>query len=216
MPSTRKKPARRGKVDSHRADTPKLELQNALEPPRVGSALSAIRQREGLSLDGLARQSGVSKSMLSQIERGRTNPTVAIVWRLAHALGVDTAELLHAGGRGAGQPLVFMPESQTPAMRSADDRSELRILGPVELAGRFEWYELILQPEGALRSEPHEAGAREHLTVLSGAVHVHSGEQSRIVLAQQTVRYAADAPHAIVNEGKTKATAMLVVVHPKQ
>jgi quercetin dioxygenase-like cupin family protein len=52
--------------------------------------------------------------------------------------------------------------------------------------------------------------------VLSGAVHVHSGEQSRIVLAQQTVRYAADAPHAIVNEGKTKATAMLVVVHPKQ
>ena len=53
------------------------------QPPRVGSALARLRQLHSLSLDELSRQSGVSKSMLSQIERGQANPTVAVVWRLA-------------------------------------------------------------------------------------------------------------------------------------
>jgi transcriptional regulator with XRE-family HTH domain len=214
-PPIRKRSSVRSRVEPRQVDVERLAAEKAPEPPRVGVALALFRQRSGLSLDGLARQSGVSKSMLSQIERGRTNPTVAIVWRLAHALGVDTAELLQGGeGLAARQPLVLMPEGHTPTMRSSDGRCELRILGPVELAGRFEWYELILQPQGALRSEPHETGAREHLTVLSGSVHVHSGDQSRVVAAQQTVRYAADAPHSIVNESKTRVTAILVVLHP--
>jgi transcriptional regulator with XRE-family HTH domain len=57
------------------------------EPPRVGAALQALRGSRGLSLDDLSKRAGVSKSMLSQIERNQANPTVAVVWRLANALG---------------------------------------------------------------------------------------------------------------------------------
>jgi transcriptional regulator with XRE-family HTH domain len=70
------------------------------DPPQVGARLAALRQRRGQSLDELSRQAGVSKSMLSQIERNQANPTVAVVWRLAAALGVTVADLLD-GGRAA-------------------------------------------------------------------------------------------------------------------
>jgi XRE family transcriptional regulator, regulator of sulfur utilization len=184
-------------------------------PPSVGAALAALRQGEGLSLDGLARQSGVSKSMLSQIERDKTNPTVAVVWRLANALGVEVADLLGTGAKSAAHAISLVPKSQTPSMRSPDEKCELRVLGPVELAGRFEWYELTIQPGGALRSEPHLPGSREHLTVLSGSLSVMSGDKQQQVAAAETVRYAADVQHAIVNEGRASAVALLVVLHPR-
>ena len=186
-----------------------------LAPPSVGVALAALRQSAGLSLDALARQSGVSKSMLSQIERNKTNPTVGVVWRLAQALGVEVAELLGGSTRGPQHTINLVPKSQTPSMRTADEKCELRILGPVELAGRFEWYEITLQPGGALRSEAHPPGSREHLTVLSGQVSVSSGDRAQHVVAEETARYAADVPHAIVNEGKVRAVALLVVLHPR-
>jgi XRE family transcriptional regulator, regulator of sulfur utilization len=183
-------------------------------PPSVGAALASLRQSEGLSLDALARQSGVSKSMLSQIERDKTNPTVAVVWRLAQALGVEVSELL--GGVRTGQHTInLVPKSQTPSMRTADGKCELRILGPVELAGRFEWYEITLQPGGALRSEAHPPGSREHLTVLNGLVTISSGDRTQPVIVGETARYAADVPHAIVNEAKAQAIALLVVLHPR-
>ena len=181
----------------------------------MGAALAALRQGEGLSLDALARQSGVSKSMLSQIERDRTNPTVAVVWRLAQALGVEVAELLGGGSRATQHSITLVPKSQTPSMGTADQKCELRILGPVELAGRFEWYEITLQPGGALRSEAHPPGSREHLTVLTGRVRVSSGDRTQHVVAEETARYAADVPHAIINEGKSRAVALLVVLHPR-
>jgi transcriptional regulator with XRE-family HTH domain len=152
------------------------------EPPRVGDTLAALRQAQALSLDELSRKAGVSKSMLSQIERAQANPTVAVVWRLANALGV---------------PL-----------------GELRILGPIELAGQFEWYALSLKVAGALESQAHENGTREHLTVLSGLLDVEAGDETQRLKPGETARYAVDRPHAIRNVGKTAASAWMVVVHP--
>ncbi len=53
-----------------------------------------LRLARGLTLEDLSRIAGVSKSMLSQIEREKANPTIAITWRLANALGVQIGELL--------------------------------------------------------------------------------------------------------------------------
>jgi transcriptional regulator with XRE-family HTH domain len=185
----------------------------APQPPRVGAALAALRGARALSLDTLSRQAGVSKSMLSQIERGQANPTVAVVWRLASALGVGLGELL--GEQRACEPLLStVPAHATPILASPDSKCELRILGPIDLAGRFEWYALTVQAGGTLDSQPHEPGSREHLTVLSGTLGVHAGEESARLRHGETARYAVDVPHRIHNAGKTVAQALLVVVHP--
>lgn len=184
-----------------------------LEPPRVGAALQALRGSRGLSLDDLSKRAGVSKSMLSQIERNQANPTVAVVWRLANALGVEMGELL--GTERAATPAIeTVPAHATPGLTSPDGLCKLRILGPIELAGQFEWYELSVQPGGVLDSQAHEPGSREHLSVLTGSLEVTAQGVTSRLKAGETARYAVDGPHAIRNAGKSAATALLVVLHP--
>jgi len=107
-----------------------------------------------------------------------------------------------------------VPAHATPALRSPDGLCELRILGPIELAGQFEWYELSMKPGGALVSQPHGPGSREHLTVLSGTLEVDAGPSHSRLKTGETARYAVDQPHAIRNLARGAATALLVVVHP--
>lgn len=183
------------------------------EPPRVGAALAALREQQALSLDELSRRAGVSKSMLSQIERAQANPTVAVVWRLANALGVPLAELLDAAPRPVPPAISTLAAHDTPTLRGRDPGCELRILGPLALAGRFEWYELTLQPGAALVSEAHEPGTQEHLSVLSGRIALQAGDAQALLAEGETARYAADGPHALRNAGSQPARAMLVVLH---
>jgi XRE family transcriptional regulator, regulator of sulfur utilization len=170
------------------------------------------RQALGMSLEDLARKSGVSKSMLSQIERNQANPTVALVWRLANALGVSIADLLEMA-QESPPALQVLAAHATPALKSPDGKCELRILGPLETAGQFEWYELNVQPGGVLESQPHEPGSREHLTVLTGTLEVQAGAESTRLKLGETARYAVDIAHAIRNPAKSAASAVLVVMH---
>jgi transcriptional regulator with XRE-family HTH domain len=183
------------------------------EPPRVGDTLAALRQAGSLSLEELSRKAGVSKSMLSQIERGQANPTVAVVWRLANALNVGMGELLGNTPLPGPAAIELLPAHAAPAIRSPDGLCELRILGPIALAGQFEWYALSVQPGGALESQAHEDGTQEHLSVVSGSFEVQSGERVQRLKNGETARYAADRPHGIRNPGKTAASGWLVVVH---
>ena len=183
-----------------------------LEPPRVGATLQSLRQAQGLSLDELSRRAGVSKSMLSQIERNQANPTVAVVWRLANALRVELSELL-GGERPAAPSIEMVAVHATPGLSSPDGLCRLRILGPIDLAGNFEWYELTVQPGGALESAAHEPGSREHLSVLSGELEVTALGSRQMVKTGETARYAVDGAHAIRNLSKKAATALLVVLH---
>lgn len=184
------------------------------EPPRVGDTLAMLRQRAALSLDALSRQAGVSKSMLSQIERGQANPTVAVVWRLANALNVGMGELLGAAAPTGPATIELLAAHAAPAIRSPDGLCELRILGPIALAGQFEWYALSMQSGGALQSLAHEDGTQEHLTAMAGMLEVLAGDQVQRLKTGETARYAADRPHTIRNVGKSPVSAWLVVVHP--
>ena len=189
----------------------RLPARSANQPPRIGAALASLRETRALSMDALSKRSGVSKSMLSQIERQRANPTVAVVWRLANALGVPLTQLL--GSIEAGDSAAIQPVRgpSVPVMRSKDGKCELRVVSPVELAGRFEWYQLIMQPGGVLASEAHTAGTREHLTVVAGRIEVRSGNRQALGAALDTLRYPADVAHQLHNVGRSRATGLLVV-----
>lgn len=192
--------------------SPRPTRRTVAEPPPLGGRLQQQRLGAGLSLDELSRRAGVSKSMLSQIERNQTNPTVAVVWRLATALEIAVAELL--GERRSAEPAIaLLPEHQLPSLRSPDGRCHLRILGPIELAGQFEWYELSVQPGGELDSQSHAQGAREHLSVLSGSLEVTVDGQVTVLRSGETARYVADQNHCIRNRGRGVAQAVLVVAY---
>ena len=181
-------------------------------PPEVGATLQKLRLERGLTLEDLSRTAGVSKSMLSQIEREKANPTIAVAWRLANALGVSMAELLSSEAP-APDPVRVMESHETPTLPGEHAGYVLRILGPMELAGKYEWYELTLAAGGALVSNSHDPGATEHLTVLQGSVEVEVDNFRRKLKTGATARYDADKNHAIRNTGKTEAKALLIVIH---
>lgn len=174
---------------------------------RLAASLKAARRSKGLSLDAVAKLSGVSRSMVSQIERGESSPTVATLWNLTQALHVDFAGLLE----GRATPGVeVMRAGAVPLIEGRGVGVRIRILSPAEAAGAHEVYDLSFAAGGALVSEPHGPGCREHLTVLEGALSVTSGEDEERIGPGDTARYAADRPHAIRAEGGG-ARALLVV-----
>lgn len=180
----------------------------------VASRLKELRRERRLSLQELAEVSGVSRSLLSEIERGETNPTLATLWNLTQALNVDIAALVGAPeGEGKRGSVEVHLAAQVPKIETPSTKSVLKILSPPHLAGRFEWYLLELAAGGHLTSPPHHAGTQEHLTVLAGRVRVISQDTEALLKAGDVVRYRADVAHKILAEGGA-AQALLVVITP--
>ena len=180
-------------------------------PPRVGEQIQRLRAERRMTLDDLSRAAGVSKSMLSEIERDKANPTIAVAWRLTNALGVSLDSLF--APQKAPEAIAVSGPHDIPTLSGHEAKYQLRVWGPIELAGKFEWYELTLQPGGALVSNAHEPGTREHLTVLQGSIDIEAASTTKRLKAADTARYVADEPHAIRNAGKGEAKALLVVIH---
>ncbi len=168
---------------------------------RLAASLREARKARGLSLDAVAKLSGVSRSMVSQIERGESSPTVATLWNLTQALQVDFAGLLE--GKPAPGIEVTRASAAPVIARSAGVR--IRILSPAEAVGEHEVYDLAFEAGAALISDPHSAGCREHLTVIEGEMTVTSGEEDETLGPGDTARYAADRPHAIRAMGAARA-----------
>ncbi len=185
-------------------------------PPDVGRKIKSLRTQEKLTLDQLAQRSGISKSMLSQIERGLTNPTLATLWGLTQSLGIDIATLLEDSTAGAPEdPAIdLMRSHQTPEIQSADGKCTLRILGPIGLVAKTEWYDMRLEANGMLESEGHGSGTVEHLTVLDGELTIRVGADEQNLATGDTARYDADKPHFIENKGQSSARAVMMVMTP--
>jgi len=157
--------------------------------------LKEARRAQGLSLEAVANLSGVSRSMVSQIERGESSPTIATLWNLTRALQVDFAGLLEA--KDAQDKIDVLRCDDVPKIENIGHGCRIRILSPPEEAGGHEVYDIRFDTGGALNSQPHTRGAMEQLTVLDGDITVTSGNAQNQLQAGDTARYAADVDHSI-------------------
>lgn len=180
--------------------------------PKLGAAMKQRRKALGLNLNQLAELSSVSRSMLSEIERGNANPTFTSLWNITQALGISIDELTQLSLDQSEPALEHQSAQNTPRMLSEDGGCELRALNPIATATEFEWYELIVKPGSALNSDAHSSGTQEHLSVIQGQLEVTLSEQRNAsAVAGETLRYNADLQHSIRNTGKEEARAFLVV-----
>jgi len=181
-------------------------------PPAIGPRLHHLRKEMGLTLDGLSLASGVSRSMLSQIERGQANPTLAVMWYLSQALGVELSEFISGQLVERRGRIELTSSSFVPEIRTEDGQCVMRILSPVDKVGQTEIYHLNIAPGGELKSEAHARGSVEHLSVLVGEMTVTSADTTATVGTGSIARYPVDVPHAICNYGSIPAEALLVVI----
>lgn len=170
-----------------------------------------LRKKKGWTLEEMSAACFVSRSMLSEIERGNANPTVAVAFRIAQAFSMSLGDLVEAP---AASPRidVIRGDDRTFQYRS-DKHIRIRTLSPLHLEKSVEFYEIILKPGGALVSSPHFEGARELLTVQSGRVTVTSAGEHAQLAKGDSAHYPADVPHSIRNAGETDAVLFLVVTY---
>lgn len=175
---------------------------------KLGKTIRRLRSAYNYSLGDLSEQSGVAKSIISQIEKNETNPTLGTLYKLSRALNAPIEEML----RGDEAPALIekLGPSGTPLLMSDDGRCRLRIVGWIRTVELVQVYHFEAEPGGTLDSDAHPAGSIENLTVLSGMLTVTVGDEQFQVTTGETARYHADRPHRIVNTGTAPATAMMV------
>lgn len=178
----------------------------------LGRRVKKLRNDRGWSLEELASTSGVSRSMLSEIEREKANPTLTVTFRIARAFGLTLQELIESAEASASKIQVIRATDRAQVYRS-DKQCEIRTLSPLNLEKDVEFYEVRLRPGGALRSQPHFEGTREFLTVEEGSVRIESDLDTEELSKGDSGTYRVDVPHAIVNTGKDDALVFLVVIY---
>jgi transcriptional regulator with XRE-family HTH domain len=176
---------------------------------RVAENLRRRRKARGMSLDDLAKASGVSRAGLSQIETRKTNPTVGILWKIAVGLGLPFADLI---GEPASTASVLRRDS-TQVLRSVDGKFMSRPLAPSGASPLVELYELTLQPGTVHTSEAHAFGTREQLVVLEGALRLRVAETLYELAEGDSVSFLADVPHVYENAAKAVLRVHNIIIY---
>jgi transcriptional regulator with XRE-family HTH domain len=191
--------------------TRELEAGAQVLSGQLGKTIQRLRKAYNLSLSELAEQSGVAKSIISQIERNETNPTLATIWRLSQALDVSIDRVLATGD---DEPFIEKSSrGDTPILVSDDGRVRLAIIGWIKTVEWLQWYDLVAEPGGVLDSEAHQRGSVESLSVLEGEFTVEIGGVIQTAKVGETLRYRCDRPHSVrsIGEGRGHATMVCIL-----
>ncbi|MEI8256037.1 MAG: rhodanese-like domain-containing protein [Deltaproteobacteria bacterium] len=184
---------------------------DAVEPALdavIGANLRDLRAAQGYSLDDLAREAGVSRTLLGQVEIGRAAASIGVVWKLAQTLGVPFSALLSSEPR-LGTTVTRRADAKR--LLSADGRFSSRALYPFGDPKSAEFYELYLAPHSREDAEAHRPGTSENLVVTAGRLELHIGRDVRQLEPGDSVIFSADVPHSYVNPGKDPCWMYLVM-----
>jgi len=167
------------------------------------------RKRRQLSLDQLSEQSGVSRSMISKVERGQAVPSTTILSRLAEALGVTFSQLM---SHPVDREILVIRADRQPILADSETGFIRRCLSPV-LPGRGIDWVLNTLPPGAQsgRFVAHRRGVDEYIFVLKGRLEATIGETSVILEVGDSLFFQADADHSFVNAGRHPCDYFLVI-----
>ena len=176
----------------------------------VAKNIRRLREEKKLSMDELVRLSGVSKSMLAQIERGDGNPTISTLWKISNGMKVPF------------DALTVRPKSPYEIVKTSDIQPLLEDGGKVKNFSlfpdnenrRFAVYYLELDEGSYWESEPHLKGTSEFITIYTGKIQIHAGGQDFIVEKGESIRFEADTAHSYKNVGNETAILHMILFNP--
>lgn len=185
--------------------------QSAALLTNISSNLKRLRTRQGHSLERLAKLAGVSRAMLSQIETGKSVPTISLLLKVAEALGVPLANLLVSP---ATRVTVVLPKSRAKIVSASSGRFTSRALFPLESTRRAEFYEVRIAAQHREALEPQAAGTKENVLVVSGRIELTVGNEPPVILPPgDAVQFHADVPHTYRNPDGSEAVVHVVLTY---
>ena len=166
-----------------------------------------IRERKNLTLDKAAAVTGVSRSMLAQIERGEVNPTISVLWKMANGYKVSFTSLVESRGEAVS---VVRGEAIQPLKEDGGRYLNYPVF-PFSEKTLFESYRIVIQEGGSLSAQPHLKGAEEYITVFSGIVEITAGQERFSLEKGDSIRFRADVPHGYRNVGADPVELSMVI-----
>lgn len=176
----------------------------------VAKNIKRLREENKLSMEELSRLSGVSKSMLAQIERGEGNPTLSTLWKLSNGMKVPF------------DALTVRPKTSYEIVKTSEVQPFLEDEGKVKNYSifpdnenrRFAVYYLELEPGSYWQSEPHLRRTTEFITVFCGTLEINVDEKVFIVTKGESIRFRGDRIHSYRNKGGEKAILHMILYNP--
>ena len=175
----------------------------------IGANIKTIRERKKLTLDAAAQRTGVSRSMLAQIEKGEVNPTIAVLWKIANGYRVSFTSLME---EGPGAPLLIRAEGVEPLVEDSGRYFNYPAF-PFQDDRHFETYRIRIEPRGGLEAQPHMAGTEEYVTVFSGSVEIRAGDGCFALNEGDSLRFPADREHSYRNTGESTAWLSMLIYY---
>lgn len=169
--------------------------------------IKKIRESKQLTLDAAAAITGVSRSMLSQIERGEANPTITVLWKIANGFKVSFTALTESVLEDA---TVIRRESVQP-ITEGDGKYINYPIFPFDEKKLFEMYRIVIEPGGFLNAQPHIIGTEEYITVFQGRTSIITGGKEYELKEGDSIHFRSDIEHSYYNPGeKTAQLSMLI------
>jgi quercetin dioxygenase-like cupin family protein len=149
--------------------------------------------------------------MLGQIETGKSTPTIALLWKVATALGVPFATFIdveHTGGT------VVLRKDNEKVLSSSDGRFTSRALFPFDAGRKVEFYELRIAANHTESADAHAPGTHENIVVNRGAIEITVGNDRPVHLREgDAIVFDAGVPHSYRNLEPTEAVLYLVMTY---
>lgn len=179
----------------------------------VGIQIKALRKQAGYTLDDLSRGSGVSTGLISQIERGKGNPSFATLVQIAHGLDIPIGRLFHLTEQIS--PVVRRAERRALDFHGTDgpDDASYELLTPT-LNGALEVLWVETQPGHDTSSTPFRHNGEEFGIVLSGVKDVYLDGVRHRLEAGDSITYSSSTPHWYANPGDEPSTSVWVITPP--
>jgi transcriptional regulator with XRE-family HTH domain len=181
---------------------------------RIASRVRELRSIHTLSLDALAGRTGVSRSMISLIERAECSPTAVVLEKLATGLGVVMASLFDSpatANRSPGGPLARRADQ--PQWRDPASGYVRRNVSPPDVAQPMQIVEVQF-PAGArvaFENGPRDRQAYQQVWLLEGAIHITVGDQRHRLFKGDCLAMQLNRPIVFHNPGR-KAARYIVVI----
>lgn len=173
--------------------------------------LKSLRDRKRMSLDKVAELTGVSKTMLGQIERGESNPTINTVWKIANGLKASFTSLINEPVPDA----AVIPAEQVQVLHEDKGRFRIYTFFSFDEKRRFEMYNIELDKGGYLSSEPHREGTEESITLFEGELTIRVNQEEYTIKKGDAIRFMADRSHSYHNSGNDMVRLCMVIYYPE-
>ncbi|SDD33601.1 Cupin domain protein [Paenibacillus sp. UNCCL117] len=177
---------------------------------KIGRNLQAIRKSRNLSLDQASEITGVSKAMIGQIERGESNPTITIIWKIVNGLHISFTSLIQ---EDEPQVRVVRLKDLSPF---EEDNGLYRTFPvfPFDQQKKFEIYYVEMDPGCVQHSEAHNEGVEEYIMLTEGELSVSVRQENHLLKPGDAIHFIADQPHSYENVSGGKTAYQVVIYYP--